>query len=153
MSVKIHGKNYMTVAERVDKFSKDYTDRYSIETEIIKLEDGFCLIKATVHMMNENGDCFFYNGHAYEKESSSHINKTSYIENCETSAIGRALASAGYGGEEFCSANELENVLKQQEVNKVSGSSTTKQVIEGKCACGATIDAKFKQCYGCKIKG
>ena len=49
-----------------------------------------------------------------EEIGSSQINTTSALENCETSAIGRALASAGYHGTEFCSANELENALNQQ---------------------------------------
>jgi uncharacterized lipoprotein NlpE involved in copper resistance len=55
-------------------------------------------------------------GHAYEKESSSFINKTSYIENCETSAVGRALGMAGFGIDtSVCSAEELTNAINNQE--------------------------------------
>ena len=55
-----------------------------------------------------------YTGHAVEVYNSSMINKTSALENCETSAIGRALASAGLGGTEFASADEVTNAIAQQ---------------------------------------
>ena len=55
-----------------------------------------------------------YVGHAFERANSSFINKTSHVENCETSAIGRALASAGYAGGEFCSADELVTAVSNQ---------------------------------------
>jgi hypothetical protein len=55
-------------------------------------------------------------GHAYEKEDSSFINKTSYIENCETSAVGRALGMAGFGIDaSICSAEELQNAVLNQD--------------------------------------
>ena len=58
-------------------------------------------------------------GHAHEDRNSSSINKTSYIENCETSAIGRALGALGIGSDEFISsAEELNNALEAQEVIK-----------------------------------
>jgi hypothetical protein len=53
-------------------------------------------------------------GHAEEYRKSSQINGTSALENCETSAIGRALAVAGFGGTEFASANEVQNAIHQQ---------------------------------------
>jgi deoxycytidylate deaminase len=53
-------------------------------------------------------------GHAEEKRKASQINSTSALENCETSAIGRALAGAGFGGSEFASANEVQNAIQQQ---------------------------------------
>lgn len=54
-------------------------------------------------------------GHAYEKEDSSFINKTSYIENCETSAVGRALGMCGIGIDtSVASAEEVLNAIKQQ---------------------------------------
>ena len=56
-----------------------------------------------------------FTGHAYEVQGAGFINKTSHVENAETSAIGRALASAGYiGGTEFASAEEVANAVKQQ---------------------------------------
>ena len=55
-------------------------------------------MEATVGFVDENGNVRnLGHGTAYEKENSSFINKTSYIENCETSAVGRALGMAGFG--------------------------------------------------------
>ena len=109
MSVKIHGKDYKTVAERVTEFHKDHKDSKSILTEIIQFKDGIVVVKAVVKI----GEGIFC-GHAYEELGSSPINTTSALENCETSAIGRALASAGYLGSEFASADELVGALNKQ---------------------------------------
>jgi len=111
--VNIHGKNYAEVKDRVKDFHKD-NKCGSIITEIITNEGGLCIFKATVWPDANEPLCLF-TGHAYEKEGSSQINRTSYIENCETSAIGRALASAGYGVDaSFSSANEVANAVEQQ---------------------------------------
>ena len=109
MPVKIHNKEYITVAERVADFHKDHKENRSIITEIIQFKDGIVVVKAVVKI----GDDVF-TGHAYEDIGSSKINTTSALENCETSAIGRALASAGYIATEFASADELVNALAQQ---------------------------------------
>ncbi len=111
--VKIHGKEYLTVAKRVSNFrSNEKYQNYSLETEVVELDDQKVVMKASIS--NENGRVIA-TGHAEEKRASSMINKTSALENCETSAIGRALASLGFGGTEFASANEVENAITQQE--------------------------------------
>lgn len=89
----IRGKEYATVAERINAFRKVYPDG-KIDTHITKLEDGVCIITARV--WNADGN-LLATGTAYEKEGSSNINRTSFIENCETSAVGRALGMAGFG--------------------------------------------------------
>ena len=109
MPVKIHGKDYKTVAERVTEFHNDHKDKKSIITEIIQFKDGIVVVKAVIKI-GEDVFC----GHAYEDVGSSPINTTSALENCETSAIGRALASAGYLGSEFASADELVGALNKQ---------------------------------------
>ena len=109
MPVKIHGKDYKTVAERVAEFHNEHKDNKSILTEIIQFKDGIVVVKAVVKI----GESIFC-GHAYEELGSSKINETSALENCETSAIGRALASAGYLGSEFASADELVGALNKQ---------------------------------------
>ena len=113
MPVKIHGKDYKTVAERVAEFHKEYKENKSIITEIIQFKDGIVVVKAAIKI----GDNLF-TGHAYEDIGSTKINETSALENCETSAIGRALASAGYAGSEFASADELVTALGKQGASK-----------------------------------
>ena len=110
MPVEIHGKEYKMVVERVDEFHKDHKENRSILTEIIQFKDGVVVVKAAVKI----GDDVF-SGHAYEEIGSTQINKTSALENCETSAIGRALSSAGYAGSEFASAEEVATAINKQE--------------------------------------
>ena len=110
MPVKIHGKDYRTVAERVELFHQNHKNaEKSITTEILHNDESTVMMKTTVTV----GDST-YTGHAVEVYNSSMINKTSALENCETSAIGRALASAGLGGTEFASADEVTNAIAQQ---------------------------------------
>ena len=114
MTIKIHGKEYKTVAERVNEFHEDNKGKpRSIITELVSWDNGIVIMKATVVVKEST-----FTGHAYENEGSSQINKTSALENCETSAIGRALASAGYAGSEFASANEVNNAIHQQSETK-----------------------------------
>ncbi len=109
MPVNIHGKEYRTVAERIDLIHKQYDGNVSITTEIEQLGEERVVIKATI-VSGEHT----WTGHALEVFGSSMINKTSALENAETSAIGRALAFAGLGGEEIASADEVANAISQQ---------------------------------------
>jgi 2-hydroxychromene-2-carboxylate isomerase len=109
MPVNIHGKEYLTVAERVGTF-RDKHPNYSIITEIIDNSDGYIVMLATI----KNGELTIATGHAQEKYGSSNINQTSALENCETSAIGRALAAFGLAGSEFASADEVSTAIQQQ---------------------------------------
>ena len=109
MPVNIHGKEYFTVAERVQNLTDKLSGDYSLTTEIIQFDEALVVMKAILIFNNNQ-----YTGHAFERSSSSQINKTSHLENCETSAIGRALAAAGYGGTEYASANEVQNAIAQQ---------------------------------------
>ena len=113
--VPIKGKNYAMVCERVQAL-KNVMPNSTIETEIISMENGIVTMKATV--FDEDGHKLG-TGHAQEKEDSSFINQTSYIENCETSAVGRALGMCGIGVDKsFASAEELANALINQEIAK-----------------------------------
>lgn len=110
-TVDIKGKDYVQVNTRVLAFRRLFP-MGCISTEIVSLEDGIVVMRATVS--DENGK-ILGTGLAYEKETSSYINKTSYIENCETSAVGRALAMLGIGTDaSMCSAEELVNAIKNQ---------------------------------------
>lgn len=108
--VNIRGKEYQTVALRVSKFREAHPD-WELSTEIIKADDKVVIMQARIY--NADGKCIS-TGHAEEYRESSQINSTSALENCETSAIGRALAAAGFGGTEFASANEVQNAIQQQ---------------------------------------
>lgn len=110
--VPFKDKPYATVASRVQAFRELCPDGL-ITTEIISIEGGVVTMKATV--ADETGKVVA-TGLAQEKEGAGFVNKTSYIENCETSAIGRAMAMIGIGSDEsMASAEELANALKQQE--------------------------------------
>ena len=108
----VKGKEYAEVPQRVKAFRSIYP-MGTISTEIVSLENGVCVMHATV----ANDGVILGEGTAYEKEGSSFINKTSYIENCETSAVGRALGFAGFGIDaSIASAEEVLNAQKQQMV-------------------------------------
>lgn len=112
--VNIRGKEYQTVALRVSKFREVHPD-WELSTEIIKADEKVVIMQARIY--NQDGKCIS-TGHAEELRASSQINSTSALENCETSAIGRALAAAGFGGTEFASANEVQNAIAQQKEPK-----------------------------------
>lgn len=116
MSVKIHGKEYTTVAERISQLKKDHPD-WALHSEIIRDDGQMIVIKATIY--NENGGIRGI-GHAEEVRGATKINQTSALENCETSAWGRALAACGYGGEQVASANEVSDAIINQHVNEAT---------------------------------
>ena len=113
-TTNIKGKEYAEVNQRIKAFRMVYP-MGSIETELLSIENGVCIFKATVW----SGDTILGEGTAYEKEGSSFINKTSYIENCETSAVGRALGMAGFGIDtSVASFEEVANAIQQQDADK-----------------------------------
>jgi len=91
----------------------------TIETKLVSNENGVCIFKAVAGYLDENQNMIILGtGTAYEKENSTFINKTSYIENCETSAVGRALGMAGFGIDtSVASAEEVINAIENQ--NKI----------------------------------
>ena len=111
-TVDIKGKDYVEVNKRITAFRKLYAEG-TIETDIQHLQDGVVVIKATV---KDTEGKTLATGLAYEKENSTFINKTSYIENCETSAVGRALGMLGIGIDtSIASAEEVETAIINQE--------------------------------------
>lgn len=89
----IKGKDYAEVKERIRAFRMVYPEG-CIKTEIVELDENHCVIRACV--LNESGD-LLATGHAHETFGSSNINRTSMLENAETSAVGRALGLFGMG--------------------------------------------------------
>ena len=112
--VDIKGKLYKTVARRIQDFRDNHPD-YSVITRIDSAGSEHVLVRCRIK--DEKGRVIA-TGHAEESRDSSYINKTSAIENAETSAIGRALAALGYGGEFYASANEVEQAEWKQELIK-----------------------------------
>lgn len=122
----VKGKEYAEVNQRIKAF-RLICPNGKIENEILSVENGVCIIKSTVS--DENGNILGV-GHAYEKEGSSYINKTSFIENCETSAVGRALGMCGIGVDtSIASADEVANAIVQQSEN---GNSQKNRNTKGK---------------------
>jgi len=109
--IKIHKNDYKTVALRVTEFiASPKHEGWSIETDLIS--DGTnVVIKAFVKDVDGR---VRGTGYAEEVRGSTNINKTSAVENCETSAIGRALSAVGFGGTEYASANEVTDAIIQQ---------------------------------------
>lgn len=109
-TIAIHGKEYQTVALRVQKFREAHPD-WSLRTTIVE-RDAECVVVGAAIADEQNR--ILATGHAEEYRKASQINRTSALENAETSAIGRALAALGFGGTEFATANEVANAIHQQ---------------------------------------
>ena len=116
-TVNIKGKNYVEVNERL-KYFREHFKGYSLLSEIVELNDERIVIKARIL----SPDLIeVANGLAYELAGSSFINKTSYIENCETSAWGRALANFGIGlDNSVASADEVSQAIELQDMEKTA---------------------------------
>lgn len=110
-TVNIKGKEYVMVNERILEFKKLYPG-WNIETEIIEVTDSRVIMKAII---KDELARIVSTGHAFEYADSSFINKTSFIENCETSAVGRALGFCGIGIENsIATAEEVQTAIKNQ---------------------------------------
>lgn len=110
-TIPIKGKDYVQVNERVKAFRAVCPDG-CIETEMVMYEAGRVMFKATIS--DEEGNVLA-TGYSEEKEGSTMINKTSFVENCETSAVGRALGFAGIGIDaSMASAEEVATAIVNQ---------------------------------------
>lgn len=142
-TTNIKGKEYAEVNQRIKAFRMIHPCG-SIQTNIESMENGLCIMRAVV--FDKAGNVLGI-GHAYEKENSSNINKTSYIENCETSAVGRALGMCGFGIDvSVASKEEVENAIHQQEM---MAKASEPKIIVLKSLCekhGINLNAWLKQC-------
>lgn len=121
-TTNIKGKDYAEVNQRIKAFRMVYPQG-TITTQMISNQDGICIFKAAVIDDHNN---ILGTGHAYEKEDSSFINQTSYIENCETSAVGRALGMAGFGIDvSVASAEEVQNAINNQIITQEQADNYT----------------------------
>lgn len=147
-TVNIKGKEYVEVNERVKYFRETYPG-WSIETDLLSNDDGVCVFKATVK--NDAG-AIMATGHAYEKESSSFINKTSYIENCETSAVGRALGLLGIGIDtSIASSEEVVNAMNNQSSDDPRANKIDFKQVREKLTEITSVDDLNKYWYSLKL--
>tara|TARA_R100000988_G_scaffold103293_2_gene81720 strand:- start:2473 stop:2994 length:522 start_codon:yes stop_codon:yes gene_type:complete len=111
-TIKIRGNDYVEVNTRIKYFREHYKD-WSMSTEFVELTDNRCVMKTTI---KNPDDRIIATGIAYEMLGSSNVNKTSFIENCETSANGRALGNLGIGiDNSIASAEEVEHAIIQSQ--------------------------------------
>lgn len=126
-SIPQKGKKYVMVNTRVKAF-RDIEPDGSIETQLVSCVDGMCIVKAVI---SDSDGKILSTGYAYEKEGSSFVNKTSYIENCETSAVGRALGFLGIGiDDSMASADEVANAMTQQKELEVISEREQKTFVD-----------------------
>jgi len=113
-TTNIRGKQYVEVNERIKFFrQEEQYKNWSLITEFTVLDEAQCVCKASIV---DASNRIISVGHAHEVQGSSNINKTSYVENCETSAIGRALAMLGIGIDtSIASANEVSDAIAKQD--------------------------------------
>ena len=106
------GKKYTQVVHRMEAFRTVFGTDMGVDTQIMVDDGQRVVIKATI--TDDLGNCIG-SGMAEEIRGQGNVNKTSALENCETSAIGRALASIGLAGGEYASANEMAAVPRKEE--------------------------------------
>jgi hypothetical protein len=113
-TTNIKGKEYVEVNQRILYFRNNPAySGWSLESEVVHLDDQSCVIRA---IAKDKEGRVIATGFAQEDRTSSNINKTSYVENCETSAWGRCLANIGIGIEtSIASANEVSMAIAKQE--------------------------------------
>lgn len=110
----VKGKNYAEVAQKVQAFRNLIPGGF-ITSEIIRFDPGIVYMKSEVGFYENGQKVVLATGHAFERQDASNVNKTSYIENCETSSVGRALAFIGIGSESsISSVEELKQAIETQ---------------------------------------
>ena len=104
------GKKYTQVVHRMEAFRRTFGLELGVDTEIAVDDGQRVVVKARI--LDIEGRTIG-SGYAEEIRGQGHVNHTSALENAETSAIGRALASIGLAGGEYASANEMDGVQRK----------------------------------------
>ena len=110
-SLNLRGNDYTQVQQRLEAFRKHAGTSYTLDSEILINDGKTILIRASI--LDKEGRVIA-TGLAEELRGSSNVNKTSAIENCETSAWGRALANLGLHGGKMASVEEIK-IAKNKE--------------------------------------
>ncbi len=122
--VQINGKEYVTVAERLEKLHSEH-EKVGIQTEVLRFDEEIVLVKAILSIDDDKK----FVGHAQEVIGSSEVNSTSALENAETSAVGRALAFAGLGvNGSIASADEIKKAEDRSRLSFDGETATASQL-------------------------
>lgn len=117
--------DYVPVSERIRQFYEEHTEGRILTTIVEHNRDeGFILMRAEVYRAPDDAQPAS-TGHAYEVQANGFVNKTSYIENCETGAVGRALAIMGYEIKRGIASRE-----EMEKVERMKGNGKPKQVVD-----------------------
>ena len=129
-AINIQGKQYVLVADRVIYFNDTYPNGM-IQTSLVSEPDAeMVVVRAKVTPEIKNPERFF-TGYSQAKWGEGMVNKTAALENCETSAIGRALGFMGIGViDSVASVDEMRKAGANgsRSTTKATGKATSKQV-------------------------
>ena len=112
--ISLKGKTYTMVAQRVQAFRAAAGVEGQILTEVIEQTDQRVMVKASISVWRDGAWSLVANDFAEEYRNQGPVNKTSALENCCTSAIGRALSAAGLSGGEYASSFEVDNAINHK---------------------------------------
>ena len=110
-TISIHGKSYAQVSLRIAVARRVLGSQMDIISKIQHMDKDSVVMQADIFI----DDKHVATGHAEEKRTASKINMTSALENCETSAIGRALAFLGFISDGIAPAEEVSVAIVQQD--------------------------------------
>lgn len=149
-AIKVQGKDYVLVSDRVIYFNEKY-ENGSIRTRLLSSIDSEDIFIRAIVVPDTDKPMRYFVAHAQEKWGDGFVNKTSALENAETSAVGRALAMMGIG--------VIDSIASVDEINKAKNRNTTNTVntIKSKYEnmrdkVGLPIGQKQPLCPGCDAK-
>ena len=139
-------EDYEPVSARLDRWLKAHPEGRVI-TDLVHYLQDHCVFRAELWI----GDIIIATGWAEEVRGQGNVNRTSHLENCETSAVGRALANAGMAGSDFTKRPSREEMAKVQRMSpgtqggvdrKFTGTKTIVNKMKGRCVnCGGPVEA------------
>tara|TARA_Y100000385_G_C13070709_1_gene628912 strand:+ start:1010 stop:1513 length:504 start_codon:yes stop_codon:yes gene_type:complete len=152
-TINIKGREYITVNERLKYFRSEPTfDGWQIKESLIHIDDKEGVFKVAI--CDDKG-VEIASAHSQEYRDSSYINKTSFVENGFTSALGRALGYLGIGIDtSIASANEVQNAVKNQSAEKPKAKDAKKWLTDAQfnATMKATKEQAEKVLAGFKMK-